>query len=101
MTYTRLIDVLDIYNFRYIRSNVETKSKFDSWTVRIYPEGEMDTYIELGVNEWDDCKHHTLQSALSERLLNSRVDYIKQDENLENILCIICDAPEDTEDENK
>ena len=101
MAYTKLIDILNIYNFRYIRNDVKGNSKYDSWTVRIYPEGVMDTYIELGVNEWDDCKYYTLKSALSERLLNSRVDYIKQNEDLENILCIICDAPEDMEDESK
>ena len=87
-----LKEILDLYNFRYYRSELQIESKkYDTNIVRIYlNDGSCSDYryIEFGVYDFgNEDKEYLYKKFINEKILKSKVNEIYFDDEL-NVFCI-------------
>lgn len=85
--------LLDLYNFRNYRTDVEIDSKkYDTQTIRIYLDSEYaksDRYVEFGVYDFseDEYKEGIYTEFISAEALKREVEGIWYDEEI-GIFCV-------------
>lgn len=84
----KLIDLLEIHDFRLYRTDLTTQRlKENSNTIRIY--FDYDNWFEFGLNDWNNKEEKTkdIKKILTKDILNRTVSSFQTDDEM-NILII-------------
>ncbi len=87
-----LKQLIDLYNFRNYRSEIETDSKrYDTTTIRIYLGDSIhhNNYVEFGIYDYseDEYKEKLYTQFLNKDILKRKVFSIYYDDEI-NIFCV-------------
>lgn len=88
-----LKDLIDLYNFRNYRNDLDLESlKYDTHTIRIYLGNSISShnYVEFGVYDFgeEEYKEDLYKEFLNEEVLKRKVESMYQDYEL-NIFCVL------------
>lgn len=88
-----LKDLLDLYNFRNYRSEIEIESlRYDTSIIRIYLDEKISShkYIEFGIYDFseEEYKEEIYNEFINENTLKRKITSLYYDDNL-SIFCIV------------